>query len=299
LDLLEELPTSEIPTAFWHVLRKETRVLRIDLLLLELSPVSEEQLHTLQQLLLRCQTLQQGTTTPGKSLLLFARTLFPHLLRATWRAHALATLVLLLGLLTGMTLFALSPGTEWYRPEGIDSFIKALKAGRIGEGARHLSPFVFAALVLFQNLRAALLAFVFGLTYGLGTLFILFYNGFLLGAYAGAAHHYGMAQKFWPMILPHCFVEVAAIAIAGGSGLLLARVLTSSRYKGNLSSIKPELLVGLLLLPGVLALLVMASFLEGFVSLNATLPVWHKWLIGLLAPTFFLWWTRSFWLSSR
>src|SRR6185369_11344692 len=73
--------------------------------------------------------------------------------------------------------------------------------------------------------RVSLLAFVFGFTYGIGTTIVLFSNGLFIGTVLGLVKVYGMAGKLLAFMAPHGVLELSAIFISGGAGLLISRAL--------------------------------------------------------------------------
>ena len=83
----------------------------------------------------------------------------------------------------------------------------------------------FSAQLFTHNTQVSIFCLALGITWGAGTLILLFYNGVILGAvaadYAGAGH--GTFLFGW--LLPHGAVEIPAILIAGQAGLVLAFAL--------------------------------------------------------------------------
>jgi uncharacterized membrane protein SpoIIM required for sporulation len=83
----------------------------------------------------------------------------------------------------------------------------------------------FSSYLITHNTKVSIFTFALGLTWGLGTLIMLFYNGVILGA---VALDYVLAGETWFLfgwLLPHGVVEIPAIVLAGQSGLVLAGAL--------------------------------------------------------------------------
>ena len=76
-----------------------------------------------------------------------------------------------------------------------------------------------SAFIFQNNVQVAFLAFALGITLGIGTLFVIVQNAALIGVLAGAAQAFGKGDIFWALVLPHGFLELIAICIAGGAGL--------------------------------------------------------------------------------
>ena len=54
---------------------------------------------------------------------------------------------------------------------------------------------------------------------------MMIFNGMLIGVVAVACHRAGLSLSLWSFVAPHGALELPAIFIAGGAGLLLAKGL--------------------------------------------------------------------------
>ena len=70
-----------------------------------------------------------------------------------------------------------------------------------------------------NNLSVSFGAVVGGITAGLYTAFLLFYNGVLIGAVATLVGQNNLAYPFWAFVFPHGSLELPAIFFAGGGRL--------------------------------------------------------------------------------
>lgn len=123
---------------------------------------------------------------------------------------------------------------------------------------------VMSSYIMTNNISVAFKAFVFGITLGIGTFYILFFNGAMLGALTGLVYHLGSPIVFWSLILPHGILELTAIFIAGGAGLILARsILIPKEYSRKHSVISGAKEATSLML-GVIIFLIIAGIIEGF-----------------------------------
>ena len=82
-----------------------------------------------------------------------------------------------------------------------------------------------SSFIMTNNISVCFLAFSLGMTFGLGTIYIMAFNGLMLGALASLCHINGLDSAFWSFVLPHGVIELTAIFISGGAGLLLATAL--------------------------------------------------------------------------
>jgi len=172
--------------------------------------------------------IHAGAGSRGRRLGLFFIEEFPRLFRAEWKAIALSALLLFFGGGVGAVAVALDTDAlgvllpeqhqEMTPDERVDQ--DAQRGAHAGDQAAQFSSFLFT-----HNIQVSFLVFALGITFGVGTASMLFYNGVPLGALAMQYHQAGEDLFFWAWILPHGIPELTSIFIAGGAGLLLARGL--------------------------------------------------------------------------
>jgi uncharacterized membrane protein SpoIIM required for sporulation len=123
----------------------------------------------------------------------------------------------------------------------------------------------FAAELMTHNIRVSLFAFALGVTFGVGTIVVLFYNGVMLGAVVADYVQAGQMQFLLGWLLPHGAVEIPAILIGGQAGLALASALIGpARLRTlRLRAAAPDIFALLTLLA---VLLVWAGIVEAFLS---------------------------------
>lgn len=124
-----------------------------------------------------------------------------------------------------------------------------------------------SAAIITNNIKVSVLAFAGGIvTLGAFTAYILALNGFMLGALGALYTQAGFGRDFWATIAPHGVIELTAIQIAGGAGLLLAGgVLFPGRYRRKDALVRNARRAGVLI-TGVAAMLCVAGTIEGFFS---------------------------------
>jgi uncharacterized membrane protein SpoIIM required for sporulation len=130
---------------------------------------------------------------------------------------------------------------------------------------RSFSP-AMATLIITNNIKVAIIAFGGCITLGYLTLQIIVENGLMLGGLGALFTNAGFGYDFWATIAPHGVIELTAIQIAGGAGLLIAAGVL---YPGRLSR-RDAILVNAkragTLIVGVASMLVVAGTIEGFLS---------------------------------
>jgi len=125
----------------------------------------------------------------------------------------------------------------------------------------------FSSFLITHNTRVAIFTMGLGMTWGIGTLILLFSNGVMLGAVAVDYILAGQATFLMGWLLPHGTIEIPAILIAGQAGLVLAGALIGwgkpISLKNRLRAISGDLV---LLIFGVAILLIWAGIVEAFLS---------------------------------
>ena len=125
----------------------------------------------------------------------------------------------------------------------------------------------FSAMLMTHNTKVSILVLALGISFGVGSTVLLFYNGVILGAVMADYLIAGEGTFLTAWLLPHGSVEIPAILIAGQAGLILggAMIGWSNRFsmKMRLRAIVPDLTT---LIGGVACLLVWAGIVEAYFS---------------------------------
>ncbi|HYO54721.1 stage II sporulation protein M [Archangium sp.] len=194
---------------------------------------------------------------------------FPALLRQEWRMYVASALLFLAGLGFGYLGMLVDPDAAPYLvPEehlALDPVQRAAnEASEQGMSAEEQA--AFTSFLFTHNIEVAFLAFALGITVGVGTALMLFFNGLMLGALAQVYTAKGMAGWFWAWILPHGIPEITAICIAGAAGFVIARGQVAPRGLPRGLALRQEAVRAVKLLFGTLVLFVLAGFIEGTIS---------------------------------
>lgn len=125
----------------------------------------------------------------------------------------------------------------------------------------------FSAELMTHNTKVSIFTLALGMTWGIGTIIMLFYNGVTLGAVAMDYIHAGQTPFLLGWLMPHGVVEIPSILIAGQAGLMLAWALIGRGSRAPLRTRLREISGDVVtLIFGVAVLLVWAGFIEAFLS---------------------------------
>lgn len=196
---------------------------------------------------------------------------------ATVRAHAVALLIATLGLLLGGCFGAFVLGSDyeskWQLIPGGFEHLHTDPSQRVAdeETSKHNASLTdeatFASQLMINNTRVSILTLGAGVSWGVGSLLLLFYNGILLGAVVFDYLQAGEGRFLLGWLLPHGSVEIPAIMLAGQAGLVLGSAVIGwgrrVSLRTRLRRVAPDLVT---LIGGIALLLIWAGLIEAFLS---------------------------------
>ncbi|MBT9391589.1 stage II sporulation protein M [Hymenobacter sp. NST-14] len=155
--------------------------------------------------------------------------------------------------------------------------------------------------ITFNNVKVSLYAFAGGITGGLVTLFMLFRNGVMLGAFQWFFYQKGVLLPSVLTIWIHGTLEISAIVLAGGAGWVMARSLLFPGTYSRRDSLRHGARAGMKLVLGLVPVFVVAGFLEGFVTRHTEMPPAASLSIIGLSAAFILGYFVAYpwWLSRK
>ena len=154
------------------------------------------------------------------------------------------------------------------------------------KGENAFSMFLWIAI---HNIRISFMIFITGILACLGTIWLLFNNGVMLGSFQYYFFSKGLGWKSVLVIWIHGTLEISAFIIAGAAGLVLGRSLLFPGTYKRLPSLKRGAKDGIKMMIGLIPVFVMAAFLEGFVTRYSQMPVWLSLFILISSATFIIW----------
>lgn len=139
---------------------------------------------------------------------------------------------------------------------------------------------LLSSQIMTNNISVGFKAFAFGITLGVGTVYVLITNGFMLGSLAAIFNNHNCDLKFWSLILPHGITELTAIFICGGAGLILADAILKPGNLKRKDALKKNGNTAIQLILGVIPMFVIAGIIEGFITPLDISP-WIKLIFSL------------------
>jgi uncharacterized membrane protein SpoIIM required for sporulation len=246
----------------------------------------------LNQLLAKAHNLiYMGRRSSSRGVVAFYRSVFPAVFRKNLNYAAFAAALFAAGAAAGFLVSLADPSFQRF-------FLGPAMSNTIDHREMWTHSIVAvkplaASGILTNNLTVAFATFAFGITAGVGTIYLLLTNGLLMGVISAACWHAGMSLQLWEFVAPHGVLELPAIFIAGGAGFLIARGLL---FPGSLP--RRDALVfyggqGVKLVLGIIPVLVVAGTVEGFIS-PSPFPAAVKFFVSaILAILFFVYLSRA------
>jgi uncharacterized membrane protein SpoIIM required for sporulation len=246
----------------------------------EVGAVVIEQLTSLTQ---RSYTqIYQGKRQQNWSeVLAFYRWGFPTVVRETLPYIAIATAIALLGGLIGWWY-------AWRDPEFLPLIVPphildlVQKQGELWMGSIVGVEPLASTSIMQNNISVTISAFAGGMLAGTWTTFIMWNNGLSFGAISTLVAKYNLSYPFWAFVWPHGALELPAIFLSGGAGLLLARAILFPGQHRRSDLLRQNGGKAIQLMFGVVPMLVIAGLIEGFFSPSPVIPSALKYLTGLI-----------------
>jgi uncharacterized membrane protein SpoIIM required for sporulation len=216
--------------------------------------------------------LYSGYSAKSESLKEFILFGFPALIRESYKYILVAAIIFwvcfIIGILASQAVYDfIKPIMPHALAKG-DSF-KDLKSPLTSD------PVGMSTYIMLNNVKEALYAFIGGITAGVFSVFSLAKNGFVIGIVAAVILSISKPLPFLSLLLPHGFIELTALFISGGAGLMMGASLISPGNLKRGDALKVSSKKALRLFAGSVVMLIVAAIIEGFVT-PSILPVFIK-----------------------
>ena len=137
--------------------------------------------------------------------------------------------------------------------------------------------------IAWNNIQVAFLAFIVGILAGVGTVYVLLYNGIMVGAFITFFIQRDLFRESFLAIMLHGTIELCMIVLAGCAGLILGSGLLFPRTYNRLQSLVLAARRGIVVMLGVSAFLVIAAFIESFATRHTDTPDIIRLIIIILS----------------
>jgi len=152
----------------------------------------------------------------------FAAKGFPRLFRETWVFTFIAALFFLLpAFASGIDTYLRPQDATLLLPPEAHRLISIVEDKELWIDIPVEERPYASSFIMTNNIRVSFLAFASGITAGLMTLWVMFFNGLMIGTLTGLTSFHGIGFELWTFVIGHGVIELSVIFMAGGSGLML------------------------------------------------------------------------------
>ena len=127
-----------------------------------------------------------------------------------------------------------------------------------------------------NNIKVSFYAFILGIVFSVGTAWILFRNGIMLGAFQWFFYKKGLFLTSFLTIWIHGTLEISAIVIAGASGFVLGNSILFPGTLGRTTSLLKGARRAVKICVGLIPIFITAGFLESYITRRTEMPVAGK-----------------------
>jgi uncharacterized membrane protein SpoIIM required for sporulation len=143
--------------------------------------------------------------------------------------------------------------------------------------------------IAWNNIKVSLFCFASGLFFSIGTIWILFQNGLMLGTFEQMFFAHNLGVKSILVVFIHGTLEISAIVISGGAGLVMGHSILFPKTYSRLTSLRMGAKDGIKITISLIPIFIVAAFFEGYVTRHTEMPVWLSTSILLSSLAFIIW----------
>ena len=133
--------------------------------------------------------------------------------------------------------------------------------------------------ITINNIRVAIIAYAFGVFISVGTGYVLFQNGVMLGAFFTFFYNREILYDATKTVWLHGTIEIWVIIIAGCAGFVMGNSILFPKTYSRMVSFVRGAKDGLKIMISTVPFFIIAGFIEGFITRYSNMPVWLAFLI--------------------
>jgi uncharacterized membrane protein SpoIIM required for sporulation len=131
---------------------------------------------------------------------------------------------------------------------------------------KSMSPGSMFVGIAINNIFVAFRAFVYGIFFSIGTVYALVQNGLMVGAFVTMFAQKGLLKLALLSIFLHGALELSAIVIAGGAGIVLGNSILFPGTYPRMYSLRRAARQALKIAVGLVPVFILAALFESFVT---------------------------------
>ncbi|AZQ43976.1 stage II sporulation protein M [Nonlabens ponticola] len=146
---------------------------------------------------------------------------------------------------------------------------------------------MFIAITV-NNIKVGMFCFALGILTSIGTSYILFSNGIMVGTFFSLFALENVSLESWSVIMLHGTIELSVIVVCGAAGMIMGNSLLFPKTYSRITSFTRGAKNGLKVMMSTVPLFIIAGFIEGFVTRYAFMPSIIKYAILLVSAAIIL-----------
>ena len=223
----------------------------------------------------------------------------PQLVYEARKDFKLSFLVFLLAFIIGAFSSIMDP--EFPRAilgdDYIDMTLENIESGDPMAVYKQRGEFGMALSITANNLFVAFLTFVLGVFFAIGSIAIMLSNGIMVGAFQYFFYEQGVFWESFLAIWTHGTLEISAIIIAGAAGITMGKGLVFPGTYSRIQSFQISARRGLKIMLGIAPIIILAGFIEGYLTRYTETPDFIRFLFILVCLFFvlfyYVWYPRK------
>lgn len=206
--------------------------------------------------------------------------------------------VLLFAFLFFITFMAIGIFSAWQDPSFVRGVLGDSYVNMTEDNIARGDPFgVYKdddALLMFlqiawNNIKVSFLCFTLGIFCSVGTLWMLFNNGLMVGVFEQMFFAHDLGPESILVVFIHGTLELSSIVIAGGAGMIMGNAILFPKTYSRIESLKRGAKDGIKIIISLVPIFIVAAFFEGYVTRHTEMPLVMSIGILLLSLSFIIW----------
>jgi len=212
---------------------------------------------------------------------------------------------LLFSLLFFLVFVAIGAFSSWQEPDFVRSVLGddyvTMTESNIAQGDpfgvyKNENSLVMFLYIAWNNIRVAFMCFISGLFCSVGTLWMLFKNGVMLGTFEQLFFANDLGRRSLMVVFIHGTLEISAIVIAGSAGIILGNSILFPKTYTRIQSLIAGAKDGVKIVVSLIPVFIVAAFFEGYITRYTEMPVVLSLMILcgslLFIIGYFVWYPR-------
>lgn len=206
--------------------------------------------------------------------------------------------VLLFAFLFFITFMAIGIFSSWQDPSFVrgvlgDSYVN-MTEDNIAKGDpfgvyKDADALLMFLQIAWNNIKVSFLCFTLGISCSIGTLWMLFNNGLMVGVFEQMFFAHDLGPKSILVVFIHGTLELSSIVIAGGAGMIMGNAILFPKTYSRIESLKRAAKDGVKIIIALIPIFIVAAFFEGYVTRYTEMPLPLSISILLLSLSFIVW----------